>query len=263
MIVEVRPLPNEKWHGKKGEESFTRPKKIEALVDGDSMTYATGLSEEDVKKYSEIFKVDMGNNYNPEEPHPFWNSPLGVIKLENSTMLLDTRQDIKAIHVKILKVSRFVANSYKEWEEGLWPDAHHYIHDESEEVEVKASKIALKNKAVFESSKLSRQRKLQIILIAEGKDLKDQSDDFLVVAMNDVIEADPKKALRLMEQDKAEMANHALVIEAIQKNVLRQVGHKIMYMDAKLGEDELDVARYLSEEENNELKIRLMSAVNK
>lgn len=255
-------MPNDKWHGKKGAESFTRPKKISALVDGNSMTYATGLSPEDVKKYSEIFKTDLSNNYDPDTPHPFWDSPLGVIKLENNTQLFDIRQDINAIRVKIMKASKFVANSYKEWQEGKWPEAHHYIHDETEDVEIKASKVALKHKAILESSKLSKSRKLQILMVATQKDLKDQSDDFVTVAMGDLIDEDPDKALRFIQQDKTEVANHALVIEAIQKNVLRKVGHKIMYMDSTLGGDELDVARYLTAEENNELKIRLMSAVN-
>jgi hypothetical protein len=262
MIVEVRPLPNEKWHGKKGEESFTRPKKISALVDGDSMTYATGLTEEEVVKFSAIFKNDLGNQYDPDEPHPFWDSPLGVVKLENNTQLFDTKENINKIRVKLMKASKYVANTFKEWEQGKWPEATHYIYDESEEIEATASKIVIKQEAILKQSKLSTSRKQQIILIATGKDLKGQSDDFVTVAMSDIIDKDPEQALRYIQQDKTEVANHALVIESIQKNVLRKVGHKIMYMDSVLGTDELDVARYLMEEDNNELKIRLMKAVS-
>lgn len=65
-----------------------------------------------------------------------------------------------------------------------------------------------------------------------------------------------------MQQDKAEIMNHALVIEAIQKGVLRKTGHKIMYMDNILGGDEIDVAHYLMADENQDLKLRLMQAVN-
>ena len=49
-LVEVRPIEVKKWHGKKGQESFTRPKKIQALIDPVTMQYATGLTEEDIAK---------------------------------------------------------------------------------------------------------------------------------------------------------------------------------------------------------------------
>ena len=52
MKVQIRPLPSVKWHGKTGNESFTRPKIIQALVDPDSMTYSTGLSEEEEKSWA-------------------------------------------------------------------------------------------------------------------------------------------------------------------------------------------------------------------
>ena len=50
IVVEVKPIEVQKWHKKTGAESFTRPKKIQALVDPTTMKYATGLSKEDIKK---------------------------------------------------------------------------------------------------------------------------------------------------------------------------------------------------------------------
>jgi len=89
-----------------------------------------------------------------------------------------------------------------------------------------------------------------------------QNDDYVTVALSDMIDSNPEETLRYIEQDKTEVANHALVIEALQKNVLRKEGHKIMYMDSNLGGDELDAAKYLMADVNNELKIRLMKIVS-
>ena len=63
MKVQIRPLPSVKWHGKTGNESFTRPKIIQALVDPDSMTYSTGLSEEEEKELGAKLKVDLSKQF--------------------------------------------------------------------------------------------------------------------------------------------------------------------------------------------------------
>ena len=62
--------------------------------------------------------------------------------------------------------------------------------------------------------------------------------------------------------DKKQSANHALVLEALQKSVLRKEGQRIFHMDSPLGMDEIEVAEYLSKEENQDIKIMLMSKIN-
>ena len=262
MKVEVRPLQTEKWHGKKGEESFTRPQKFNPLVNARTMRYSTGLTPEEEEKYGKLLDQDLNSHFVPGQEHPFWDSPMAAIKLDNSTMIFDTAIPLDYIKIKVMKASKLVANSMKEYNEGKFPEATHVIFDESEEVEEKASKVALKQQAIVEQSKLSKNRKLQIILILSGKDLKKQSDDFVTVALSDLIEEQPGEVLRYIQQDAASVLNHALVIECIQKGVLRKEGHKIMYLSSIIGQDELEAAEYLMEDENNDLKLRLMKAVN-
>lgn len=260
--VEVKPIDTSKWHGKKGKESFARPKKYNILVDPDTMRYATGLTEEEEKKYGAEINQDLSAHYDPNTPHPYWDGPLGTIKLENNTMFFDPNKVHDAIKIKNMKASKFVANSQKELEEGLWPEATHIIHDEAEFVEERASKAAIRHTAIVKSGKLSETRKLQIIMILTGKNLKGQSSDFVTVELSDLIDDEPQEVLRYIEQDSKEVASHALVLEAIQKNILRKVGHKVMYHDSILGQDELDVAQYLLADENQELKLRLMKAIS-
>lgn len=270
MLITVRPIDIPRWHKKVGEESFTRPKKIQALVDSATMMYATGLNYEkgpndepsEADKLSKDINQDLSATYNPDTPHPFWDSSLGVIKLENNTMIFNLDNTIDIIKVKIMKASRYVANSQKEYEEGLFPEATHVIYDETEDKEVKASKVALKNKAIIDCAKLSKGKKIQVIMILDNKNLKGQSDDFITVAIDELIAKDPGEVIRYISMDAEEVSNHALVLEALQKNVLRKEGHKILYYDSLLGLDVMDVVIYLSEPDNQELKIRLMAAVN-
>jgi hypothetical protein len=274
LLVEVRPLERKSWHGKTGAESFTRPKKFQVLCDEATMKYAHGLSPDDIKMLKTKFKVpyDLSDDYDTENPHPFWDSSLCTFKLENNTMFFDTSLALNFIKVKAMKASKFVANSLEEWEEGLWPDATHVIYDEAEVAQIKASIVATEDEAIIAASKLTKDKKIELLFILAGKNMKGQSDDFVNVALSEFIKKRPvpgekgesgaAQFLRLINEDKTETANQALVMEALEKNVLRRDGHRIYYMDAPLGNDEVEVAKYLSDDDNQDLKIIIQSKVN-
>lgn len=261
--VEVRPIEHKKWHNKTGQESFTRPKKIQALVDGNTMRYATGLSAEDIKDLTKRgVKYDLSDHYNSDAPHPFWDSNMAVIKLENNTMFFDTDNAIDFIKIRIMKASKYVANSMAEYEQGVWPEATHVIYDEAEQAQVLASKVEQKNTAIIEASKLSLERKVQLILVLGGKNMKNQSADFVAVELDKIIQKDAGEFLRYLNLDKKQLASHALVLEALQKSVLRREGQRIYHMDSPLGIDEIEVAEYLSKEENQDIKMMILSKIN-
>ncbi len=264
-LVEIRPIETMKWHGKTGAESFTRPKKIHALVDSVTTKYATGLTDEDIKSLQEEknVKYDLSDMFIRDTPHPFWDSPMATLSLENSTMIIDIMQPLNYIKFKIAKASRFVANSIAEYNEGLWPDATHVIYDEKEQVDAVASKVEMKTEAIIEASKLTPDRKIQAILILGEKDVKNQSPSFITVELDKVITKDPEAFLRLIKMDANETAMHALVLEALGGHVLRREGHRIMYMDSFLGNDVLEVARYLADDNNQDMKMILLSKLNK
>jgi hypothetical protein len=261
--VEVRPIETKRWHNKTGQESFTRPKKIQALVDGSTMQYATGLSAEDVKELAKKgVNYDLSSNYNSEAPHPFWDSNMAVIKLENNTMFFDTDSPLDFIKIRVMKASKFVANSMVEYELGAWPEATHVIFDEAEQASVMATKVEQKNTAIIEASKLSLDRKIQLILVLGGKNMKNQSADFIAVELDKIITKDAGEFLRFLKMDKKQTASHALVLEALQKSVLRREGQRIFHMDSPLGIDEIEVAEYLAKEENQDIKLIILSKIN-
>ena len=262
IVVEVKPIEVQKWHKKTGAESFTRPKKIQALVDSTTMKYATGLSKEDIKKLAAQVKYDLSDHFDDQKPHPFWDSNIAIIKLENNTMFFNLDLPLEYIKVKVMKASKFVANSMKEYEEGLWPEATHVLHDEAEIAEMSASKVEIKNEAIIEASKLSPERKIELVLILGGKNLKNQSANFITVELDKVINANPEEFLRAVKLDKKQVANQALVLEALQKGVLRREGQRIFHMDAPLGIDEIEVAEYLSKDDNQDIKLMILQKLN-
>ena len=262
MKIEVRPIERKTWHNRTGKDSFTRPKTLQALVNADTLEYATGLDEEETKKYGEIFKQDLSKMYNPDAPHPFWDSKTPRIKLENHTMFFDTDKPLDFVKWKIMRDSKYVANSMLEYEEGAFPEATHVIFDEARANEVKASKIQIRKKAIIESNKLSKTRQVQMIMVLAGKNAKNESTDFLEVEIDKLIEKDAKAVVDFIMKDKEFVAMESLILECLQKNVLKKVGHKILYHDSVLGVDIYDVVKYLNDAKNQELKLRLLAAIN-
>lgn len=270
-LIEVRPIEKKKWHDKKGIESFTRPQKIQVLVDTETMRYATGLTEEDLKHLKKLgVTYDLSDTFNTEEAHPFWDNPMGAFKLENNTMFFDADKPLEYIKIKNMKASKYVANTLKEYDEGYYPEATHYIHDEVEQNEILATEVERKNKAIIEASKMSVDRKLEIILAISGKNLKGQSNAFIEVELDKILNvkktqdkvSGAEEFLRYTSMNKSDLSVYALVLEALQKNVLRKDGHKILFMDSVIGTDETDVAKYLNIDENQDLKISIMAKIN-
>ena len=99
-------------------------------------------------------------------------------------------------------------------------------------------------------------------MILAGKNAKNESDDFIEVEIDKLVEKDPSKVVDFIMKDKEKAAMEALVLECLQKNVLKKVGHKILYHDSILGVDMYDVAEYLNDVKNQELKLRLLAQIN-
>ena len=137
------------------------------------------------------------------------------------------------------------------------------IYDESEETEAKASKAALKRKVVIESSKLPKSRKIEIIQILLGIPVRNQSEDYIDLKLDECIEKfSSNTVLNLMQRDKARTSLHAIVLEAIYKNVLRKIGTSVYYMDDQIGFDIEATIDYLQNPNNQMLKAQILEKIN-
>src|ERR1019366_7157512 len=117
-MVEIRPLPQKKWHGKKDGESFAQPKAVEVLYDPEKGTYATGLTDEEANEYGKKLGVNLSSIFIADEPHEYWGNKASWIVLPNRTVLFNTEKPADFVKIKNMKASSRVANSMAEWEAG-------------------------------------------------------------------------------------------------------------------------------------------------
>ena len=263
-LVEIRPLDIPRWHGKQGKEAFTQPHTIEALYDHSTGGYATGLSEKEEIEYSKkMGGVDLSNHFNQDAPHPFWGSKMGRIKLENATMILDDTIALEFVKIKVLKASKFVANSLKDWENGLYPEATHVIYDESEEVGIKATKIQKKKKAVKLSYELDKASQANIVQILTGKSVRNRSQDFIDIEIDEFINERTDEFLVQAQMDKKDLSIRAAVLEAIFRNILTKEGTSIFYLSDKIGFDFESTIEWFKDPQNQNMKVSILDKLNK
>lgn len=263
MKVEVRPLDIPKWHKKKGKEAFQQPHAIEALYDSQIGGYATGLTEEEVEKYQKKLGVDLSNVYDQEKPHPFWSSKMGNIKLENRTMIFETEKALDFVRVKVMKASKFVANSMKEWEDGDYPEATHVITDEEETIKARATKLQKKNKAFKVAMKLSKDDQVNLIQVISDKSCRGRSQDFIDLEIDDLINEKLEEFLKYAEMDKKTLYLRAAILEAIHRNILTKEGTSILYLSDKLGFDFEDTVNWFANPQNQQMKVAILDKLNK
>lgn len=262
MLVEVRPLQIKRWHGKDGKESFTQPKTIEVLYDSNTGKLATGLSEEEAEKYGKILGIDLTDRFNPNEAHPYWSTKAAEIKLENSTMIFDTAKPADFVKVKNLKASKFVANSMKDYENGLFPNATHVIFDEAEEISSKANKIQLKNKAFKMADRMSIDEKVNIIQILSAKSLRGRSNDFIDVELDAILNDRTDDFIKYAKMDKQEVYVRAAILESIHRNILTKEGTAIYYMGEQLGVDFESTVGWFINPQNQKMKVAILEKLN-
>lgn len=262
--VEVRPIPKSKWHGKTGREDFTRPKTIEVLYDDTIGRYATGLSEEEEKKYSELLGgVDLSNIFVPETAHPYWSTKAAQIVLPNHPVFFDTNKPAEFVKIKNMKASKHVANSLTEYENGMWPFATHVIFDEAEQVEIKAALIEIKQQATIKAVEMSQAAKISLIQVIRNKNFKQQSPNFVNVEIADIIEKEPKEFMKFVNMGKDEVTLRATVLELIQKNILTKDGTAIYYMGDQIGYEYEAAVSWFKQPENQKMKIAIFEKLNK
>ena len=212
--------------------------------------------------YSKETGYDLSNRFDPTTPHPFWSTKAGQIKLPNHTTFLDTEKPLEYVKIKNLKASKFVANSMKEWEEGLFPEATHVIFDEEDEMRLKATKVQLRNKAISLTMNMSNDEKADIAQILSSKNLNGRSANFIDVEINNLIEDDAATFIKYVEMDKKEMNTRATVLRAIAKNVLTKEGTQILYMGNTIAMDYEEAVKWFMNPQNSKMKVAILEKLN-
>ena len=262
-IVEIRPIEMKKWHGKTGKDSFTQEHSSQVLYNAQTGRYDTGLTEEEIKQYGALMGVDLNDTFNPNQPHPYWSTKTAHLKFPNSTLILDISKPLDYIRVKNYKASPFVANSEKEYQEGLWPLATHILYDEGEHIEIEAHRLNKKKEAYKIADKLTKEQKVALIQIILDMSVRKQSNEYIDVKLGEIIEGEfINEFLKLSKADKNYLYIKGLVVEALYKNILTKEGSGIYYMSDILGHSIDDVTEYFSNPQNQEIKARILEKLN-
>lgn len=264
MIVEVKPIVAPKWHGRVGHEDFSVPKVYEVLFDTKTGQYATGLTDEEAEKYGELMGVDLKGNYKHSEPHPYWSSQAAQLKLPNETVTFNTETPSDFVKVKNLKASKFVANSLKEWEKGLYPEATHFISDEEEEDAILATKIQIKRKCSVIVSEMSLDEKANMAIILSGGDkvVPRNSQNKIDVELDKIIDEKPEKFLRFSQMDKTELYTRASVLEALHRNILTKEGTAVYYMSELIGYNTEEAIEWFMNPNNQAIKVAILEKLS-
>lgn len=261
-IVEVKPLPLKKWHGKKDKEAFAQPKTIEALYSNKIGGYETGLSRDEEEAYGKKLGFRLDNLFNPEKEHEFWSNKIGQVKLENATIYFDTTKPLDFVKVKLIRVSKFVANSMAEWEAGKWPDATHVIFDENEEADTKATSIQKRNRAIQLAGKMNLDEKATMVLIVNKKYVKNKSLNFIDVEIDEAIEDHVDDFIRYAEMDLKDIQVRGSILEGLHRQILTEEGNSIYYMGQRIGFDIEEAMAWFQSPDNQKLKVAILERLN-
>lgn len=260
MIITVKPVDREKWHGKAGVESFTRSKAFNAQISGTTNQYSVAFKEGEREALEARLGFDLSLTPPLDgSPHPFWDSPQATVKLENRTNLFNLKNDLDLIKVRVMQGSTIVANNEKEASEGEYD---FYIFSEEEEMQQKAAKINVVNRARKLALEMARERKEWLITILKGEHVSGRSQEFVDVIIDELINSDAAVFVQYAEQDKEELFNRHLLLQGVMTNVLTEDGPAIYYNGKKLGYDIDEALQYISDPKNQELKVRIMEKLN-
>lgn len=262
-IIEVRPLDVKRWHGKTIKEYNPSPVVLECFVDRYSRKYKTGLNDEDRKRLENLTGLNLNDNFDPENPHPFYGTDNGRVRLYyNRPNRFDMRKPIDEIKIKLLMNHPLVANSMSEWEEGHDSRARFVIFDSQDEVKKKAEKMDKRMKIYNQWAKMELAEKRQVVQILGNADVSNQSVEFVDSRMSDIIETKGYDVvLDILGKSKTDKYLQSVIISAVDKNVIQKRGDLYYYMDEPMG-GIYDAVAYLKDPKNNAIKGQIIDKLN-
>ena len=260
-MIEVRPIKLEGNHWVLTEAGdFKRPIRVEAPVSGGR--YQIAIEEARLKELEKETGLDLSVNYKPSELHPFYTSSEGTVKLENHTMFFDDTNPFDEIRIGILKASPKVANSIKEYEANIWPDAEYVIYNREDEISRDSLIVDKRREAYSLLGELDAAHKRAIILLISGEDVRKRKANYVEGVMGEIIEKDIDTYLKYAKLEIADVESEALVRLALNSSILRSVDGHIYYGDVDLGVGETDAVTFLSKASNSNMRIRIQEKVD-
>lgn len=268
LKIEIRPIPNRRGIREFSDnlEFFSQANIIAPFVNPQTMKYDTGLSEDDLEYLkSKKCPYNLDDNYTPNQPHEFWESNLVKTELLNTpTFLYPGKSILDFIKWKYLLVNKYIYKSETEMLSGSKPQATHYIYDESEEVEIKASRLEHHNKLIKDVTALSLDRKRKLLLLINDENTDNKNESYITVKFDEIINNHDKRMMleSLLAEDKNIINLKAMIRKAVMQNVIRKTKQGYFYFETNLGFLEDDVVAFLDKPENQEIYLNIQTKIN-
>lgn len=224
---------------------------IRAFYDNELGRYATGLSDEEIIRYSEILKRDLTPSFNND----FWATEI-KLKIGNDGLILDPSNPLDEVKIAVAKANKYIANSLKEWKNGLWPDAKFVIKNEREEAEVEEASINVKLEASKLFDKLSPAKRKQLLKLY-GKGANNVTDSFVTAKLYAEMENNPKGFIKKASMDAKELDIRSTLFDLENLGIIVNKGGQLTYNDDILGYDRDDAVANLMKPKAQELVIAL------
>lgn len=260
MIVEVRPIQKDpKAWAPSDDRSFKRPQSVFATVVNGK--YVVDLPEDRLKELEKETGLNLSLVYNVSTPHPFFDEPVGRVKLENNTMFFDTSDPLKEIQVGILKGHKICANSIQELEEDKWPEAEFVIYDSKAEITANAVKASKEFEAGEIARNLDPDAKKSLILILTGENVDSQGDAYITGVLHHIVKNQLDQFLKYATKDPSDLKDTALVVRAIDLGILVEEEGKVLYGDVDLGYGQNAATDFLKKPKNSQLREAILDKV--
>lgn len=259
-FVEIRPRTDDlqPWQGTP-DRNVLQPLRIRAKL-GRDLKYKVAIDSKRLQELEKELGQDLSLQGSSTKPHPFWDEdPSTKVILEHKTNIFDLTNPIDEIRFGIAKAHDYVAKDLEDAQDR--PETKFVIYNGDADAERKADTVRKINEATIKSSKMTKEAKLWVINILQGRYLGSSSDDSIDVAIHDLVQNSPIEFLRWANEDKELVALRSLILRAKDAGYIRSLNGSLMYGDIQLGIDIDEAVTTLKHPNGVELQTRLREKV--
>jgi hypothetical protein len=261
MIIEIRPIEKKRWHNLPKDRSISQPLTFTTAIDPALMQYKVAISAKELEEIQKRTGYDLSLTVKPNQPHPFWDSPMMKVKLSrDETTVMNIKSDVDTLKLAIIKGSGLVAHSFQDIENNH--RAEFFIFSEDEEVHRNEAKATTTMNAIAKLDKLTDAQKKSLLRLLSNKRVGDRSGNFINTMLFDIISKDAVAFLDYASMTPTRLKSLVIIEEAVSDGHLQKEGTSYFYASERIGFDRKEAAEFLEQPKNQPMRLRLMELCN-
>lgn len=262
MIVEIKYGRTNSWHNLPSDRTISQPLTFTAAIDGIKREYKIALPPDELEAIAKRTGYDLSLQVVPGLPHPFWDSNMMRIKLDRaSTNTLEIQSDVDKLRLAVIRGSGLVAPSEQALHSGDYPNAEFYIYSEEEQVQRDEAKASKQIRAVTILNEMPDTAAHHLLKLLSNKKFGKRTVEFTRTALLQKITEDVDVFLSYALMTPQRLRTLVLIEQAVADGHLQKEGTSYFYATDRLGFDREETAKFLEENVNQPLLLRLMELV--